>query len=166
MLFGIPLQVFSGLASFVMTFMAKRAAQQRETEAYRDKMMLDLIGAQNKHNIELMKAQTEMIKVDKHFAWTKRTLALGVTFGTMVAVLFLPVLFNDATWVHIGEVTKETGGFLFGLIGADKETITEFTSFTGIPLVFGEAFTHMASIVIGHYFGNSLATQKNPYQNR
>ena len=76
MLLGIPYAVFTGLASFVMSFLASRQKARQEAEDHKTKLMLQLMAAQNKNCNEYMKHQEALLKTDPTFAFTRRTLAL------------------------------------------------------------------------------------------
>ena len=156
MLFGIPLQVFSALGSFLMSFLASRAKTMAEIEEAKHKRTLELFAAQNEAAVQFMKSE-KVKQQDPYFSFTRRILALGVTFGTMVAVFLVPVLFPHVEWIY--EIQTRTAGF-FGFGARD---ITELVTVGGIPILFGEVFTHICAIIASFYFGNRLGSVRNPY---
>ena len=156
MLFGIPLAVFSSLGSFFMSFLAARLKSRMEIEEAKHKRTLELFAAQNEAAVAFMQGE-EIKQQDPYFSFTRRTLALGVTFGTMFCLFALPLFWPELQWIY--ETTVRNQGF-FGL-GAS--TTTEFTQISGIPVSFGEAFLHFVGMVIAFYFGNKLGKVRNPY---
>ena len=159
MLFGIPLQVFSGLASFVMSFLASRAKAKMEVEEAKNKRMIELLAAQNESTKAFMECQHGLLKDDPYYAWTRRTLALGIVFGTMVAVFLVPVLFPEVPWIIEVKTLKSTFLGLFG-----TQTVNELVQLHGIPFFFGEVFSHICVMVAGFYFGHSAGNVRNPYR--
>ena len=159
MFLGLPLQVFSGLASFVLSFLANRAKSKMELEEAKNKRMIELLAAQNEHAKCFMEAEAVRLEKDPYFAWTRRTLALGVVFGTMVSLFLVPVLFPHVPWIIEVQTLKSTFLGLFG-----TRTVTELVQLHGIPLIFGEVFSHICMIVISYYFGQNAGTLKNPYK--
>ena len=156
MLFGIPLAVFSSLGSFLMSFLAARFKSRMEIEEAKHKRTLELFAAQNEAAATFMQGE-EIKQQDAYFSFTRRTLALGVTFGTMFCLFALPLFWPEVMWIY--ETTVNNPGF-FG-IGAS--VTTEFVTVAGIPISFGEAFLHFVGMVIAFYFGNRLGTVRNPY---
>ena len=159
MLFGIPFQVFSGIASFVMSFLANRAKSKMEIEEAKNRRMIELLAAQNEHTKNFMEGQATLLKEDPYFAWTRRTLALGIVFGTMVALFLVPVLFPEVPWIIEVKTLKST---FLGLFGTRE--INELVQLHGIPFFFGEVFSHICIMVAGFYFGHSAGRVRNPYR--
>ena len=156
MIFGLPTAVWSSLASFVLSFLASREKSRREVEESRHKRTLELFAAQNQAATEFMKGE-KIKQRDPHFSFTRRTLALGTVFGTMFALLAMPIFWPEIMWIY--ETQVKNNGF-FGL-GASE--VTEFVQVNGVPILFGEAFLHFSGIVISFYFGNKIGSVRNPY---
>ena len=156
MLFGIPLAIFSSLGSFLMSFLAARVKSRMEIEEAKHKRTLELFAANNAATAAFMEGE-KVKQEDPQFSFTRRTLALGVTFGTMFCLFALPIFWPELEWIY--QVTVNNPGF-FGL-GAT--TTVEFITVAGIPVSYGEAFIHFVGMVIAFYFGNRLGTVKNPY---
>ena len=156
MLFGIPTAVFSALGSFLMSFLASRAKAKAEIEEAKHKRTLELFAAQNEAAVQFMQGE-EQRQQDPYFSFTRRTLALGLTFGTMVAVFLIPVLFPEVPWIY--EIQRSTKGFL----GIGARNWTDLVQVFGIPMVFGEVFTHFVGVITAFYFGNRLGNTRNPY---
>ena len=156
MLFGIPLAVFSSLGSFLMSFLAARLKSRMEIEEAKHKRTLELFAANNAAVATFMEGE-KVKQEDPQFSFTRRTLALGVTFGTMFCLFAIPLFWPEIQWIY--QHTERT----IGLFGIGAGTYTEFTTVAGIPVSYGEAFIHFVGMVIAFYFGNRLGTVKNPY---
>lgn len=159
MLFGIPFQVFSGLGSFLVSFLAQRAKTKMELEEAKNKRMIELLAAQNEHAKHFMECESNRLQNDPYFAWTRRTLALGIVFGTMFALFLVPVLFPEVPWIIEIKTLKST---FLGLFGTRE--VNELIQLHGIPFFFGEVFSHICVIVAGFYFGGNAGQIRNPYR--
>ena len=159
MILGLPLQVLSALGSFFVSFLAARAKSKAEIEAANHRMTMELLAANNESAVNFMKAQAELVKSDPYFSFTRRIIALGITFGTMTAVFLIPALFPHVPWIIEVQTIKSTFLGLFG-----TSTVNEFIQLNGIPLVLGEAFTHIVAVIASFYFGNRAGSIRNPYQ--
>ena len=156
MLFGIPLAVFSSLGSFLMSFLAARLKSRMEIEEAKHKRTLELFAAQNAATAAFMEAE-QVKQADPYFSFTRRTLAIGVTFGTMFCLFAIPLFWPEVQWNY--QHTERT----LGIFGIGAGSYTQFTTVSGIPVSFGEAFIHFVGIIISLYFGNRLGTVRNPY---
>lgn len=108
----------------------------------------------NQHMLSVMEKQQKGRKEareyeNKHYQWTRRTIAISVTLAVIVlpkvAVILkpdLPVVFG---WTALNP------GFLF----FPDEQITTWESMKG--LVITPLDTHIVSAITGLYFGGSLA---------
>jgi len=86
-------------------------------------------------------------KNDKHFAWTRRLIALSSVFAIIVLPKLVAVWYPEVS-VYVG-YTEATGGFmnwLFGPAEAIKWKVA--TGFVITPLD-----THIVSAIVGLYFG-------------
>lgn len=156
MIFGIPTAIFSAIASFIVSYLASRSRAKAEIEEAKHKRTLELFAAQNKAAGSFMKGE-EIKQKDPHFSFTRRTLALGVTFGTMFLLFALPLFAPEFQWIY--EQAQSNSGF-FG-IGA--KSWTELVAVVGTPVLFGEAMLHFTGMIIAFYFGNRLGSIRNPY---
>lgn len=158
MLFGLPTQVFSALGSFLMSYMAARSKAKSEMESAERKYTLELLAAQTDNQTKLIQAQNEVLKNDPTFAFTRRILALGLGLG-IPAAIFMVAVFSDVPWIFTYEqIPFQLFGINFGTV------VTKFVSVHGVPILFGEAFTHLVAIIISFYFGNSAGKMKSPYK--
>ena len=156
MLFGIPLAVFSALGSFLMSFLAARFKSRMEIEEAKHKRTLELFAAQNAATASFMEAE-KVRQEDPYFSFTRRTLALGITFGTMFCLFAIPLFWPEVKWIYETQVQ----GFSF--LGFGLGSSTQFVQVAGIPVTYGEAFIHFVGMVVAFYFGNRLGSVKNPY---
>jgi len=86
-------------------------------------------------------------KNDKHFAWTRRLIALSSVFAIIVLPKLVAVWYPEVS-VYVG-YTEATGGFmnwLFGPAEAIKWKVAQ--GFVITPLD-----THIVSAIVGLYFG-------------
>ena len=128
-----------------------------EIEEAKHKRFMELLAAQSEATARFME-QEQVKQQDPQFSYTRRVLALGLTFGTMFAVFLIPVLWPTVPWIV--EITTIKSTFL-GLFSGTE--VNEWIQLYGIPLIFGEAFLHLVAIVTSFYFGNRLGSAKSPY---
>ena len=93
------------------------------------------------------KQAREWGKNDKHFAWTRRIIALSAVFSIIVLPKVVAVWYPDVD-VYVG-YTEATGGFWNWLFGPE-ETVKWVMAkgFVITPLD-----THIVSAIVGLYFG-------------
>ena len=135
-MFGLPLELitllFSTVLGGVMSIWGhankQRAEQQRA-----------LIGAASQAR--------EYGKTDKHFAWTRRLIALSAVFAIIVLPKLVAVWYPEVT-VIVG-YTEMNGGFWNWLFGPAESTMwVSARGFVITPLD-----THIVSAIVGLYFG-------------
>jgi hypothetical protein len=86
-------------------------------------------------------------KTDKHFAWTRRLIALSAVFAIIVLPKLVAVWYPEVT-VYVG-YTEATGGFFNWLFGPDEAIQWKMAKgFVITPLD-----THIVSAIVGLYFG-------------
>ena len=86
-------------------------------------------------------------KNDKHFAWTRRLIALSAVFSIIVLPKVVAVWYPDVT-VYVG-YTEVQGGFMNWLFGPDEAIQWKMAKgFVITPLD-----THIVSAIVGLYFG-------------
>lgn len=157
MIFGLPLQVFTGLGTFLMSYMASKSKSTAEMLAAERKYSMELLAAQSDHQSKVIAAHNQVLKADPYFAWTRRVLAIGGGLG-ILAMIFL-VAFADIPWIFVyDEVPFQLFGINFGIV------LKQFVTKVGVPVLFGEAMLHIVVMVFSYYFGNSAGKVKNPYK--
>jgi hypothetical protein len=86
-------------------------------------------------------------KTDKHFAWTRRLIALSAVFAIIVLPKLVAVFYPEVN-VIVG-YTEVEGGILNLLLGANETVRWQAASgFVITPLD-----THIVSAIVGLYFG-------------
>jgi hypothetical protein len=83
----------------------------------------------------------------KHFAWTRRLIALGAVFSIIVLPKLVAVWYPDVS-VYVG-YTEMQGGFMNWLFG--PEEAIEWKMAKGF--VITPLDTHIVSAIVGLYFG-------------
>ena len=98
-------------------------------------------------NADQVNAARDAGKTDKHFAWTRRIIALSAVFSIIVLPKLVAVWYPDVS-VIVG-YTEVQGGFLNWLFGPAEATQWKYANgFVITPLV-----THIVSAIVGLYFG-------------
>ena len=86
-------------------------------------------------------------KEDKHFAWTRRLIALSAVFSIIVLPKIVAVWYPEVS-VYVG-YTEATGGFWNWIFGPDEAIQWKMAQgFVITPLD-----THIVSAIVGLYFG-------------
>jgi hypothetical protein len=91
-------------------------------------------------------------KNDKHFAWTRRLIALSAVFAIIVLPKLVAVFYPEVG-VYVGYTEVQTGffDFMFGA-GPDVVKWKYAQGFVITPLD-----THIVSAIVGLYFGAGFA---------
>ena len=144
----IWLELISGGASFLLSAFTSMMDANHKRKMEQDKFNMSLIAAQHQQNMEFLKMQNETLKNDPHFAITRRFIALGVTFGVLGSLLFMPALFPNVPWIL--EVSNSSAGFLG--IGASASTGYETIAGFYYQPWMGSAVMS----IIGFYFGQKV----------
>ena len=135
-MFGLPLELITMLFSTVLGGVMSIWGQSNKQKAEQQRALIGAASQAREHG-----------KTDKHFAWTRRIIALSAVF----AIIVLPKLV--AVWYpEVGVIvgyTEATGGFWNWLFGP-AETVQWRTAqgFVITPLD-----THIVSAIVGLYFG-------------
>ena len=86
-------------------------------------------------------------KTDKHFAWTRRLIALSAVFSIIVLPKLVAVWYPEVS-VYVG-YTEATGGFFSWMFGPEEAIKWKMAQgFVITPLD-----THIVSAIVGLYFG-------------
>ena len=86
-------------------------------------------------------------KTDKHFAWTRRLIALSAVFSIIVLPKLVAVWYPEVS-VYVG-YTEATGGFFSWLFGPDEAIKWKMAQ----GVVITPLDTHIGSAIVGLYFG-------------
>ena len=126
----IPLELLTMGASAIIGAVLK--AMDRKAD--RDDRLLEHVNADRQSNRAIVNPQ---------FQWTRRTIALTVTFAVMV----LPKLAALAGY-PVSYGTVQDTSYLWGLVG---HSVTAWYTIGGMPIT--PLDTHAFSAIIGLYFG-------------
>lgn len=117
--------------------------QSMKNKQEQNRMML----ANAKFSAEQVNAARDAGKTDKHFAWTRRIIALSAVFSIIVLPKLVAVWYPEVG-VYVG-YTEATGGLWNWLFGPDEAIKWKVAQgFVITPLD-----THIVSAIVGLYFG-------------
>ena len=139
-MFGLPLELITMLFSTILGGVMSIWGQNNKNKAEQQAM---LIGATN--------TAREYGSKDKHFAWTRRIIALSAVTSIIVLPKLVAVWYPEVP-VFVG-YTEIQGGFWNFLFGPDKQIVWQSAQgFVITPLD-----THIVSAIVGLYFGAGFA---------
>jgi hypothetical protein len=139
-MFGLPLELITMLFSTVLGGVMSIWGQNSKNKAEQQKL---LIGATN--------SAREYGSKDKHFAWTRRIIALSAVISIIVLPKLVAVWYPEVP-VFVG-YTEVQGGFWNFLFGPESQIIWQSAQgFVITPLD-----THIVSAIVGLYFGAGFA---------
>lgn len=141
---GLPLELLTMLFSTVLGGVMSIWGQSIKAKEAQQKMLMERANA----NASFAKEARDAGKTDKHFAWTRRLIALSAVFAIIVLPKLVAVFYPEVP-VFVG-YSQATGGGFFGLFGAEKDVIhwQMAKGFVITPLD-----THIVSAIVGLYFG-------------
>ena len=145
-MFGLPLELITMLFSTVLGGVMSIWGQSIKAKEANNKMLMERANFRKKAVAEARNAG----KDDKHFAWTRRLIALSAVFSIIVLPKLVAVWYPDVS-VYVG-YTEATGGIMNWLFGPDEAIQWKVAKgFVITPLD-----THLMSAIVGLYFGGSL----------
>lgn len=141
---GLPLELITMLSSTVLGGIMSIWGQSIKAREAQNKMLLERANA----NASFVKEARDAGKNDKHFAWTRRLIALSAVFAIIVLPKLVAVFYPEVP-VFVGYTEVKTG-FLSFIFGGDTEVIKwqMAKGFVITPLD-----THIVSAIVGLYFG-------------
>ena len=142
-MFGLPLELITMLFSTVLGGVMSIWGQSIKARQAEQKMLLQ----RAEFNRSAVADAREAGKDDKHFAWTRRLIALSAVFSIIVLPKLVAVWYPDVS-VYVG-YTEVQGGFMNWLFGPDEAVQWQMArGFVITPLD-----THIVSAIVGLYFG-------------
>ena len=142
------LELLAGGASFLLSAWTSMSEAKHKREQEQARFQMSLVAAQNAHSLEWLKAQQSLIKVDPHFAVTRRIIALGITFGVLAGFLIMPAIFPNVPWIlEVSETTR-------GLFGISTGQTVGYTTLTGF--LYQSWMGAAVMSIVGFYFGNKV----------
>ena len=142
-MFGLPLELITMLFSTILGGVMSIWGHSIKGKQAQNEMLMERAN----FNAKQVNRARDAGKNDKHFAWTRRLIALSAVFSIIVLPKLVAVWYPEVG-VIVG-YTEATGGFWNWLFGP-AETVQWRTAqgFVITPLD-----THIVSAIIGLYFG-------------
>ncbi len=142
-MFGLPLELITMLGSTVLGGVMSIWGQSIKAKQAQNEMLLQ----RAEFNRGAVDEARNAGKTDKHFAWTRRLIALSAVFAIIVLPKLVAVFYPEVN-VIVG-YTEVEGGILNLLLGANETVRWQAASgFVITPLD-----THIVSAIVGLYFG-------------
>jgi len=142
-MFGLPLELITMLFSTVLGGVMSVWGQSIKARQAQNEMLLQRANFQREAVADARNAG----KTDKHFAWTRRLIALSSVFSIIVLPKLVAVWYPDVS-VYVG-YTEAQGGLFNWLFGPDEAIQWKMAKgFVITPLD-----THIVSAIVGLYFG-------------
>lgn len=142
-MFGLPLELITMLGSTVLGGVMSIWGQSIKAKQENNKMLMERAN----FNAKQVNIARDAGKNDKHFAWTRRLIALSAVFSIIVLPKLVAVFYPEIN-VIVG-YTEVEGGILNLLLGANETVRWQAASgFVITPLD-----THIVSAIVGLYFG-------------
>jgi len=140
---GLPLELITMLFSTLLGGFMSIWGQSMKNKQEQNKMML----ANARFSAEQVNEARDAGKTDKHFAWTRRIIALSAVFSIIVLPKLVAVWYPEVG-VYVG-YTEATGGLWNWLFGPEDSIKWKYAQgFVITPLD-----THIVSAIVGLYFG-------------
>lgn len=145
---GLPLELITMLGSTVLGGVMSVWGQSQKNKAEQQKMLMERAN----FNAKQVAMARDAGKNDKHFAWTRRLIALGSVFSIIVLPKLVAVWYPDVP-VLVG-YSEIQAGFFSNFFGTAVEVVKWKTAngFVITPLD-----THIVSAIVGLYFGAGFA---------
>ena len=141
---GLPLELITMLGSTVLGGVMSVWGQSIKAKEAQQKMLMERAN----FNAQQVNTAREAGKTDKHFAWTRRLIALSAVFAIIVLPKVVAVWYPEVS-VIVG-YSEVQGGFLKNLFGGGGEVV-KWQAAQGF--VITPLDTHIVSAIVGLYFG-------------
>lgn len=141
---GLPLELITMLGSTVLGGVMSVWGQSIKAKQEQNKMLMQRAEFGRAAVADARNAG----KNDKHFAWTRRLIALSAVFSIIVLPKLVAVWYPEVS-VIVG-YSEIQGGFLKNLFGNSSE-IVHWKAAQGF--VITPLDTHIVSAIVGLYFG-------------
>jgi hypothetical protein len=147
-MFGLPLELITMLFSTILGGVMSIWGQSIKGRQAQNEMLMQRANFEAKQ----VNRARDAGKNDKHFAWTRRLIALSAVFSIIVLPKIVAVWYPEVT-VYVG-YTEVQGGFMNWLFGPDEAIQWKMAKgFVITPLD-----THIVSAIVGLYFGAGFTT--------
>ena len=142
-MFGLPLELITMLFSTILGGVMSIWGQSIKGKQAQNEMLMERAN----FNAKQVNRARDAGKNDKHFAWTRRLIALSAVFSIIVLPKLVAVWYPDVS-VYVG-YTEMQGGFMNWLFGPEEAIQWKMAKgFVITPLD-----THIVSAIVGLYFG-------------
>ena len=142
-MFGLPLELITMLFSTILGGVMSIWGQSTKAKQAQQEMLMQRANFEAKQ----VNRARDAGKNDKHFAWTRRLIALSAVYSIIVLPKLVAVWYPEVT-VYVG-YTEMQGGFFNWLFGPDEAIQWKMAKgFVITPLD-----THIVSAIVGLYFG-------------
>ena len=142
-MFGLPLELITMLFSTILGGVMSIWGQSIKAKEANNKMLMERANFRKQAVDEARNAG----KDDKHFAWTRRLIALSAVFSIIVLPKLVAVWYPEVS-VYVG-YTEATGGFWNWMFGPDDAIQWKMAK----GVVITPLDTHIVSAIVGLYFG-------------
>jgi len=141
---GLPIELITMLGSTVLGGVMSVWGQSIKAKEAQQKMLMERAS----FNAKQVAMARDAGKNDKHFAWTRRLIALSSVFAIIVLPKLVAVFYPEVS-VIVG-YTEIQAGFLDFIFGPGEEMVKwkYAQGFVITPLD-----THIVSAIVGLYFG-------------
>lgn len=141
---GLPLELVTMLGSTVLGGVMSVWGQSIKAKEANQKMLMERANA----SAGFVQQAREAGVKDKHFAWTRRLIALSAVFSIIVLPKLVAVWYPEVS-VIVG-YSEMQAGFLNNFFGNGKELV-QWKAAQGF--VITPLDTHIVSAIVGLYFG-------------
>ena len=135
-MFGLPSELITMLFSTILGGVMSIWGQNNKNKAEQQKLLIAGQQEAREHG-----------KTDKHFAWTRRLIALSAIFSIIVLPKVVAVWYPEVS-VIVG-YTEVHGGIINWIFGGDGTVQWQ----TAQGFVITPLDTHIVSAIVGLYFG-------------
>jgi len=143
-MFGLPLELITMLGSTVLGGVMSIWGQSIKSKQAQQEMLMERAN----FNAKQVNTARNAGKNDKHFAWTRRLIALSAVFAIIVLPKLVAVFYPEVN-VIVG-YTEVEGGFINWLFGGGNDVV-KWQAAQGF--VITPLDTHIVSAIVGLYFG-------------
>ena len=142
---GLPLELITMLGSTVLGGVMSIWGQSIKAKEAQQKMLMERAN----FNAQQVNTAREAGSKDKHFAWTRRLIALSAVFSIIVLPKLVAVWYPEVS-VFVG-YTEVQSNFFADFFGAGGTEIVKWQMAQGF--VITPLDTHIVSAIVGLYFG-------------
>ena len=142
---GLPLELVTMLGSTVLGGVMSIWGQSIKAKEAQQKMLMERAN----FNAQQVNTAREAGSKDKHFAWTRRLIALSSVFAIIVLPKLVAVWYPEVA-VYVG-YTEVQSNFFSNFLGQDGVEIVKWQMAQGF--VITPLDTHIVSAIVGLYFG-------------